>query len=437
MKGQLVQILNKDLRYVWLLLCTVGYFAMMKSPIKAKPFGDGDFHLEAKAISAWLLDVGPYEAVSISKAMGPVIFYVVPYTMAGADANDDQLLLFARIWTLICVLILQMLLYVRMLKYFGGIAANVFLLCSFIIPLHYYYALGIWAEGMAYLSILMILIGFIDSKVQKKWSLFFFIGLLFLAWSRPNSLLAFPFLFLISYWQPIESNLFFIKRFRIYLLFFGALSVSGLFLTKWLPNTRAAYYQADYMAYVQHIGRFQFRNESFDWRYWDASTRSGSTDFADYEASGDSLRQVAADRGVPMREVFSPWIMNDLIVHPFMAVKQFFLRVITGHFLQSNSINPHRIINSDNQKIFLYWLGHILVNLINLFFIAFFLVYIFKYGSEFDWLLIMPILALVLFHGFVYMEQRYMFPNRVIYLFFASLFVAQYFKNHKAHESNP
>ena len=177
------RILNKDHWVFWMVFCIVVYFLMLKSPIKAKPFGDGDFHLESKAVASWLLGTGTYEAVSISKAPGPVLFYAVPYTIVGSNATDERLLLFARIWTLLLIMIFQLILYNRMFKYYGGFSANTFLLLIFLIPLHFYYALGIWAEGMAYVSMLLILIGFTEHHTKRNWSAFLFLGLLLLAWA--------------------------------------------------------------------------------------------------------------------------------------------------------------------------------------------------------------------------------------------------------------
>ena len=424
------RLLSKDLRVFWMLFCIVVYFLMMKSPIKAKPFGDGDFHLESKAVASWLLGIGTYEAVSISKAPGPVLFYAVPYTIAGSNATDERLLLFARIWTLLLLMIFQLILYYRMLKCYGGFSANTFLLLTFLIPLHFYYALGIWAEGMAYVSMLLILIGFTDHHAKRNWSAFLFWGLLLLAWARPNSLLSFPVLLILSFLPMVKNSIPQPWVFRRHVLVFGIVAASGLFLVKWLPNTRVTYYQSEYMAYVQHIGRFQYREETFDWRYWDASTRSGSVDFSSYEASGDSLRSHAAATGIPMRDVFSKWIIEDMLEHPFMVLKQFVIRVFTGHLLQSNSINPERLNETNGRKIFLYWIGHILINLINLFMILCFILELKKNGIRTYWILLAPIIALLVFHGLVYMEQRYLFPIRVIYLFLASLFISRFLENY-------
>ena len=66
------------------------------------------------------------------------------------------------------------------------------------------------------------------------------------------------------------------RSLRFGLVVVGLAVLSSGFLVKQLPNTRVTYYQDDYFAYVQHIGRFQYRNETWDWRYWDRTTRQGS-----------------------------------------------------------------------------------------------------------------------------------------------------------------
>jgi predicted ferric reductase len=52
---------------------------------------------------------------------------------------------------------------------------------------------------------------------------------------------------------------------------------------------------------------------------------------------------------------------------------------------------------------------------------------LFKYKSWKDyWILLAVLAAFFVFHGFVYMEQRYLFPCRVVYMFLAAVFLGYY-----------
>ena len=124
-----------------------------------------------------------------------------------------------------------------------------------------------------------------------------------------------------------------------------------------------------------------------------------------------------------------------MLEHPFMVFKQFVIRVFTGHLLQSNSINPERLNETNDRKILVYWIGHILINLINLLLIICFVFELKKNGLRTYWILLAPIIALLVFHGLVYMEQRYLFPIRVIYLFLASLFISRFLEKNLLHAS--
>jgi hypothetical protein len=202
------------------------------------------------------------------------------------------------------------------------------------------------------------------------------------------------------------------------------------FLIRQLPNTRITYYQDDYFAYVQHIGRFQYRNETWDWRYWDRTTRQGSKDFNDYEESGRQLRQLAAYSGKSVAEVFGAWNWNDIVGHPFMVIKQFVLRLINGNLLQINSVSPEKFAKSGFNGHFIYWLFHAFLNFINMFIIALAVWLFFRFKSWKDyWILLAFLAAFFIFHGFIYMEQRYLFPCRVIYIFLASVFLGSYLPN--------
>jgi hypothetical protein len=245
--------------------------------------------------------------------------------------------------------------------------------------------------------------------------------------ARPNAFLTIPLLWLLTFFIKGSLQTTHFRSLRIGLVVVGLAVLSSGFLVKQLPNTRVTYYQDDYFAYVQHIGRFQYRTETWDWRYWDRTTRQGSRDFQDYETSGRQLRQLSSDSGKSVADVFGAWNWNDIIDHPVMTVKQSLLRVINGHLLQINSVTPEKFAKSGLNGELIYWVFHALLNFINMFIIALAVWLLFKYKYWKDyWILLAVLAAFFVFHGFVYMEQRYLFPCRVVYMFLAAVFLGYY-----------
>lgn len=408
--------------WVWLSIGLFGLFLL--SPVKSKPYGDGDFHVEAKALVSYLSGNAPFEVVSISKAPGPVLFYSVPYLIAGDNSTDDTKLNFARAWICLLIAFMHYFIYGAIVKVNGLLTANVFMVFTFIIPLHLYYSMGIWAEPMAYLSMLLIIFGFLRKR-DGRFPIIFFLGLLLLVLTRPNSILAIPCLFLISLLFNKSLRSLNLRKFQIGLILVGmSVILIGAFV-KQLPNSRVTVYQDDYFSYVQHIGRFQYRNETWDWRFWDSKTRAGSQDFMDYKVSSDSLLELVNKKGVSFSDAFGKWVWQDIIDHPILTLKQFFIRVASGHILQVSSISYDKDFFGVSGKI-IFWIFHVFINILNISIICFAFMLIRKYDSNEQYLLLLCIIvSILLFHGFVYMEQRYLFPIRVLYLFFASVFVGR------------
>jgi hypothetical protein len=418
-------------RITWLWLSIVFFGLFLLSPVKSKPYGDGDFHLEAKALVSYVSGSAPFDVVSISKAPGPVLFYAIPYFAAGDQSSDQKKLLYARIWMCLLIAGMHYWIYGTLVGSYGATTANIFMSFTFAIPLHIYYSMGIWAECLAYLSILLVLNGFL-LREGNRWHFSFYVGLFVLIMARPNAILSLPLLWLLTFFIKGSLQTTNYRSLRFSLVVVGlAVFISGL-LIRQLPNTRVTYYQDDYFSYVQHIGRFQYRNETWDWRYWDRTTRQGSLDFQDYETSGRQLRQLASESGKSVAEVFGSWNWNDIIEHPIMTIKQSFIRLINGHLLQINSVTPEKFAKSGMNGHVIYWIFHALLNFINLFIISLAILLFIKYKSWKDyWVLLVILVAFFLFHGFVYMEQRYLFPCRVIYMFLASILLG-YFISQKS-----
>ncbi|QNL20569.1 hypothetical protein HZR84_00915 [Hyphobacterium sp. CCMP332] len=411
---------NRDNGIPLVIINLLLFAAILFFPVKAKVLGDQDFHIEAKSIAAYLHGLNSYNEISITKAPGPVLFYTLPYFLAGKNPSDVRLVNFARVWICVLSTIFLFWAYKSLLRIFSAQISNIFALFVFIIPLHVYYSMGILAEGPAFLSVLLIIIGFI--KFQKKegfWT--FVLGLIFLVLSRPNSILCLPIIFSLGlyYWyfkkRPMSG------KYLLASVYAGLVIVLITTFVKMLPNERQTLNQETYLAYVIHIGRFQFRTEEFDWRFWDGNNRSDSRDYQNYISSVHALESQIENSNDSKSGVYYDWIIRDLKEHPFMAVKQFFVRIIFGNTLRINSIS------TDSFSIFgikgktVYYAITIALNIINYLILLLALFFIIQKSSwKKYWPLISIILAIWIFNGIVYIEQRYLFPTRPIIYFLAS-----------------
>lgn len=413
------QLSGKNLLYVLVTLNVLLYIALVFSPVKPNTFGDFDFHEEAKIISKFVHGDAPYEAVSITKAPGPVFLYVIPYTLAGSGATDKNYWLAGFIWIGVLTIFSLAVLYKRLAAVYGFRVANIFMGLTFIIPLHIYYSLGIMAEGMAFLAAVWAIIGFLEPGKMRK-AIFYVGGLTFLILARPNSALLIPFLFIFAvYFAWIKKQREYYK-YAFYSVYAFVIIAGVTILVKSLPNTRQTKNQEQYLAFVMHHGRFQFRSETFDWRFWDDFTRADSKDYINWRKSKDEL-EGKIDSGAD-RSIYYTWIFNDVASHPLTAVKQFFVRILFGNALQVSSLPAEDFKVAGINGRLLYWILHIILNCINVIILGFAIYWLCINGNiRKYWPLYTVIIALWIFHGAIYMEQRYLFPSRPIIILFAAM----------------
>lgn len=417
------------LEFIVGILSLVIYITILMLPLRAKQFGDGDFHIETKTIALFLHGVSSYSDLSITKAPGPVIFYLMPYFLAGSQPSDSDLWIAGVMWSALIMSGVLILLVRAIKEKYGVFPAVYFVVFLSILPIHLYYSLGILAEGPAFIGVLLILLAFIRNDGRYFYSLIIG-GLTLLILSRPNAGLSIGLLSVCTlyfWWKKRDRLSYFWASLIVGCIVLG---VSGF--VKTLPNKRESLKQAEYLSYVMHIGRFQFRTESFDWRFWDNDIRPDSKDYKDWVNSGKQLENEISESGQTFNSVYYKWILGDIIDHPLITLKQFGIRILFGNTLQISSLNEKRFAIAGLSGNFVYWVIHSVINLINL---AFFLLatrFITKIGRfrEF-WPLLMIVAALWIFHGVVYMEQRYLFPVRPIILFLAALSVSEVIQNRK------
>ena len=90
-------------------------------PFKANKFGDMNFHTESKNAALFLKGKVDFDKVVITKAPGPILFYTPAYLLAPADATDDQLWLYAVIFTTILMTLSLLLIFKIACIYFSKI----------------------------------------------------------------------------------------------------------------------------------------------------------------------------------------------------------------------------------------------------------------------------------------------------------------------------
>lgn len=424
--------------WVIILSCSM-YSVVALLPVKAKPFGDWDFHMQSKQIAQFFWGQTEYNSLVINKAPGPVLFYVTPYFLAGPSASDQTLWLFGIIWSFFFLTAALLMVRKAALNFGYDLAGRIAVLTLLVLPLHLYYSLGILAEGLAFFGCCLFLFGWSivwkenSNKLVSGGWISLVLGLLCILLARPNSILIVPFIvvsFLIFRYfkdQPFYRT--------IQKTFFGAmitlilLAGSIALWVKNLPANRSSSTQEGYLAYVMMIGRFQFREETWDWRFWDGSNRPDSKDYVNYQNEKLYLKERANSESKSLSSTYYNFIRKDIIEHPLITLKQFGVRVLFGHVLQVNSINQDSFGVGQLRGSIFFWGFHIALNLFNIIFVLSAL-----YRLKKDWssensllsLLAVPWLALVVFHGFVYMEQRYLFPVRPIIILVGSIVIADY-----------
>lgn len=402
-------------------------FFIMNQSAKPKSLGDDTFHLEAKAIAGFIKGFRSFEDVQLTKAPGPSLFYSVPYILVAADSEDAKFWFSAFIWNLILVFLCTSLVLVTIFKHINRLVSWVTLLLLFAIPLHLYYSFGVLAEPLAFSGICIFLAGSIPLVKSEKFKiinvLFIVMGLIMFLTARPNGVLVFVLfpLFLLILLYIFKVPLLKMKGFILgfILALFGIILLS--FTVKSLPGNQKQELQENYLLFVMHHGRFQYRTEYFDWRFWDSDTRMDSKDYQNWIKSVVELGKKADQEGRTLNNIYAEWLIKDAQKNPGNIVIQAIIRLFSGNYLQVNSVEVG--------KQSLLGLAFFLVNLLNILInmlAVFGFIQLFKKNRQ--WLfIIVPVIALLAFHMFIYMEQRYLYPYRLIIIFLAANYVIDYF----------
>ncbi len=404
------------------VLLLISYVAVAKLPFAPKRFGDLDFHLSAKAISLWIHGGGSWSAVEVSKAPGPVLYYAVPYGVMPLGSSDDTYWMAALVWTFLWMTV-ALLLTRRACALLGGVrAGQLGGLLTLLSPFGVYYSYGIGAEAPAFVCASVFTYGWCrwwtlererPLRRSSGWWLGW-LGALALILCRPNAILLLP-VGALAAWlarRRGENGAQPALRFTAATVLAAtvALAAVSASLVTFLPQG----WQEGNLSHVILQGRYQFRQEPFDWRFWSKATRQGSVDHAEWQRTQDALRATAVQQGVRPEKLEWPWIAQDVRQHPWLTLRMTAVRLLALNVALVNSRGPSafRIGPVDGRIVYAGF--HALVNAVNLGLLALAVVFLYRQRGQrlVLWPLWAPWVSLLLFHVATYAEPRYLFPGR-------------------------
>ncbi len=393
---------------------------VLNFPFRTNRYGDATFHEESKNLALFVKGIIPFDNVMITKAPGPILFYTPVYLLAPSDATNDQLWEYAVVFTFLMGMISLMLIFKISVFFFSKEVGLLSVLLFFAYPIHCYYSLGILAEMPAFFSLALALYGwalaFSEPSQKRGWLLLTFgIGLLIL--NRPNSVLLLGILLVVIAYSFFKNKSFY----RLYgkklgftfitVLLFG---MGTLQLAKMINGTSSNDSQEFYFYYVTHIGRFQFRDEPTDLRFWESDNRPDSKDYQNWIKSGCDLDAVMAKTKQSNIEIYRDFIISDMLAHPFITLRQFLVRSFYGHINIISKVQPSQLDLGPFKGALGFWSFLLLVNFINLLvLLGLALFFIRERNLIHYWLFWGVWLGLLVFHSLTYMEPRYIFPSKV------------------------
>ena len=130
--------------------------------------------------------------------------------------------------------------------------------------------------------------------------------------------------------------------------------------------------------FVAHQGRYQFREEPFDFRFWDNDNRPDSEDYKNWKIKANDLEIQRIKTGKTTAEVYREYLIDDVIENPFITIRQFFVKSFFGQVYIVNSITPQKFHIGPFSGPLFYWLFLVLVNFINILIVVGLFMFLFK-----------------------------------------------------------
>lgn len=410
----------KRVNLLIILLSAILMLMVLNFPFKANPLGDYTFHEESKNLALYLKGEVAADKVLITKAPGPILFYTPAYMLAPSDATDDQLWVYGVVMTSIGMTIGLLLVFRICVNFFSKEVGLLCILLFFVFPIHCYYSLGILAEIPAFFSLALAIYGWsmaFFEPIKKRGWIILTLGIWFLILNRPNAVLFLGVLFLVIVYSFFKKKSFYaIYGKKLGFTFMGiiVLGIGTMQLVKNINGMQSRGNQESYFYYVAHIGRFQFREEPTDFRFWESDNRPDSKDYQNWIKSGHALDKTIVETKRSYNEVYGSFLVNDILDHPFNSTKQFMIRCFYGHINIVSKVQPEQFNLGPFKGANGYWFFLLIVNSINLIILSGAIVFLVKEKNLIHYWIFWGItMALLVFHGLTYMEPRYVFPSRV------------------------
>jgi hypothetical protein len=379
-------------------------------------FGDLDFHREAQALAGAIRGAGSLADFKIAKAPGPVFYYTIPYLLVRPGSSDNTYWTAAFLWTILWVSI-ALVLVRRAGEFLGGKLVG-WLALAFILapPFIVYYSFGILSEPPAFIGAVLFGYGWARWRQTHERPVFSpswwltWSGLALLLLCRPNTLLILGVALLcglVASRSKSTEN----RQFGLFVATGVAVPVAFCLCAFLLIRTLGGGWQEGNLAQVVLQGRFQFRSEPWDWRFWQASERVESRDYAAYADVRDRLRRETGSQAALSKRTWE-WIHADVLSHPLLSARMVGIRMLAQNVAWANSRKDYSL-NAKRQSL-RSLAFHLLLNSIYIAVLLLALVFVFKEpGSPLGtWPLWSPWLALFIFHSLTYVEPRYLLPGR-------------------------
>jgi hypothetical protein len=235
--------------------------------------------------------------------------------------------------------------------------------------------------------------------------------------NRPNVILLLGILLLVIGYSFFKNKLFYAtygKKLGYTFLTVLIMGIGVLQFTKWINGTKSGGSQESLFYYVTLQGRFQFREEPTDFRFWESDNRPDSKDYQNWIKKGEDLGIIISETNRSYNDVYREFIINDALDHPFLFTRQFFVRVFYGHITIISKVQPQQFDLGPFKGSFGFWTFLLIINSINLLVLVGALLFLFQEKNLIQYWIFWGIwVALLVFHGLTYMEPRYIFPSKV------------------------
>jgi len=409
-------------RLVWstVIISTLLMLLVLNFSFRANRFGDGTFYDESKSIALYIKGEVGLDKVVITKAPGPILFYTPIYLLASSAATPDQLWVYGVVFTFFLGVISLLFIFRIGTTFFSKEVGLLSVLLFFAFPIHCYYSLGVLAEMPAFFSLALALYGwsiaFTEPQKKRGW-LLLILGMWLLILNRPNAILLLGVLFLVIGYSFFKNKLFYAQYGKKLVITFCSVLFLGIGtsqLVKTINGTKSGGSQESLFYYVAFQGRFQFREEPTDFRFWESDNRPDSKDYQNWIKKGNELNQISAKTNHSGNYLYRDFIINDVVAHPFLFTRQFLVRCFYGHINIISKVQPSQFDLGPFKGIFGFWAFLLLINSINLVVLLGVTLFLFQEKNLIQYWLFWGIwLALLVFHSLTYMEPRYIFPAKV------------------------